>query len=65
MKPSTKCSCIGEFSVSTEQICPNCYQNGDNDECELCEGQGYVYHDIQIPWTTIKDIYYKIKELEE
>ena len=68
MKPSTKYSCIGEFSVRTSQICPNCWQDEDNDECEFCAGKavnGYVLHDTKIPWTTMKAIYYKIKELEE
>ena len=48
---------IGEFYVTVEIPC-ECHGVG----CSLCEGLGYQAYRAPIPWTTIKEIYRRIKD---
>lgn len=47
---------IGEFF---EQIERTCFCDNDCD-CEICGGTGRYIDNVQVSWTTIKDIYKKI-----
>jgi hypothetical protein len=48
-----KAKCIGEFQVSIAVPCTEC----DHDKnCAVCGG-GEYNHSIDVPWTTMKDIY--------
>ncbi len=60
VSPNSKAGCIGDFSVTTVQTCPECWREQD-DECELCDGEtdesGHSELEVVIPWTTQKDIF--------
>lgn len=52
-----KAECIGEFTVSIDIPCTEC----DYDiNCAVCGGDGEYDHTVDIPWTTVKDIYKKM-----
>ena len=54
-----KATLIGEFTIPIEILCPEC-SGGMDEECDLCAGSGLrISHNINVPWTTIKDIYAK------
>lgn len=54
---------LGEFTERLEMVCPFC---GDlefaDDECDVCDGTGYLYEEVPVSWTTIKKIYEKAVE---
>ena len=49
---------IGEFHQQIERTCSDCF--GDDPSCDICKGMGTYIEDVQISWTTIKEIYKKI-----
>lgn len=49
-----KAALIGEFSIDFPMRC--CCE-GDDDDCEVCGGTGEYKRQINVPWTTIKEIY--------
>ena len=54
-----KAALIGEFKIPIEVLCLEC-GGGMAEECSLCAGSGlHISHHINVPWTTIKDIYAK------
>ncbi|MBX2849179.1 MAG: hypothetical protein KTR16_12710 [Acidiferrobacterales bacterium] len=57
-----KAACIGEHSFIIEdgRVCPECYNNGDDEDCEMCNGEsinGLSDLKVNIPWTTQKEIF--------
>lgn len=60
---SAKAGCIGEFDITVEgaKVCPACWNDGHDDECELCHGEsdenGISDLVVTVPWTTTKDIW--------
>ncbi|PUB87025.1 MAG: hypothetical protein DBP02_01925 [gamma proteobacterium symbiont of Ctena orbiculata] len=50
---------IGEFNEKIISDCPACLnKNGDiDDNCYLCDGTGEFVQEIQVSWTTLKEIY--------
>jgi len=60
---SAKAGCIGEFVFTLENAgtCPECYENGHDDECTVCGGEanddGTYDIEATVPWTTCKDIW--------
>jgi hypothetical protein len=63
--PRMKAGCIGEFTVSTQQGCPVCWDKDWNDaseeDCEFCNNEsdenGMSELLVDIPWTTQKEIF--------
>lgn len=49
-----KAALMGEFSINFPMRC--CCQ-GEQDDCEVCRGSGEYVQPVNVPWTTIKDIY--------
>lgn len=49
-----KAKCIGEFTIDVELVCTDdvC---GDN--CHICGGEGSYIYKVDVPWTTMKNIY--------
>jgi DnaJ-class molecular chaperone len=60
-----KAALMGEFSESYRVMCDCCMGTGGDDEgdCETCEGEGDLTHQVTIKWDTIKDIYRKAVEV--
>jgi len=60
VSPNSKAGCIGEFSMTTFQTCPECWQE-QHDDCDLCNGEtdenGRGDMKLDIPWTIQKDIF--------
>jgi hypothetical protein len=52
----------GEFFEKRERECPECFDDVDRVACDLCDGEGHIYDNTMISWTTIKAIYDKIVE---
>lgn len=52
----TKPKLIGEFPIPIEQTCSACYFHEPQQDCEVCGGEVQYTKNIQVPWTTIKDI---------
>lgn len=55
---------IGEFFVDYAETCPECEGYGyarhtEEDLCDVCKGEGSQNVRIQVPWSTIKNIYDK------
>lgn len=48
-----KRQCHGEFTVEKTIECPECAGAG----CDACGLEGGVIDEVDIPWTTIKQIY--------
>lgn len=49
---------IGEFKIESYTECPECFDGDDwEDTCDLCEGNGQIRVDKDVPWTMIKEIY--------
>lgn len=67
VSPNSKAGCIGEFTMTSVQTCPECWQKQD-DDCELCNGatdengQGEI--ELDIPWTDQKDIFKAMLEFK-
>lgn len=63
VEPNMKAGCVGEFEFSIEDgnVCPECWNNGHNPNCEFCAGKtnesGYSDLQVSVPWTTQKDIF--------
>lgn len=53
-----KAECIGEFNIPVDLVCEcgGCEPEG----CEVCGGEGTYIYNVQVPWTTVKDIYKKM-----
>lgn len=52
----------GEFKVSSDHPCPECYKNENeegDDDCEICNGTNFYTSETYVDWTTIKAIYNK------
>ncbi len=47
---------IGEF---TETINIRCECDGDDPECDICEGEGEYVQSVPLKWTTLKAIWDK------
>lgn len=52
---------IGEFSVKFPMQCPFCREN-DNESCDHCNNTGQLFHEVNVPWITIKEIYARAVE---
>lgn len=52
-----KAALMGEFSIEFPMMCSACDFHGADDECEVCGGTGEYMHPVNVPWTTIKEIY--------
>jgi len=50
----------GEFFEVVELECTACDQN--NDDCEVCSGNGSYIYRVPVSWATIKEIYAKAVE---
>lgn len=48
-----KAALIGEFSISFPM---HCCCDGE-DDCDICGGSGEYMQPVNVPWTTIKEIY--------
>lgn len=46
---------IGEFHEVISLECPSC--DMDDEECEVCGGNGSYTYRVPVSWTTIKEIY--------
>lgn len=55
-----KAAMIGEFSIPVTVGCPSCAGIGRS--CPVCNGSGAVRRSVDVPWTTIKEIYAKAVE---
>lgn len=62
--PAMKAGCIGEFAVTTQQVCPECWNRDEEDRDEICEFCGnksdeYCLIDVEVvvPWSTQKEIF--------
>jgi len=53
---------MGEFFEKRDRECPECFDDVDRIYCDLCDGEGHIYDNTMISWTTIKAIYDKIVE---
>ena len=49
-----KAAMMGEFSINFPMEC-RC--SGLVDDCQVCNGSGEYMHPVNVPWTTIKEIY--------
>lgn len=49
---------MGEFSITLPEYCIDCGGHG----CVSCQGGGEIIRKINVPWTTIKEIYTKAVE---
>lgn len=49
-----KAALMGEFAIGFPVKC--CCE-GEDADCEICGGSGEYRQQINVPWTTIKDIY--------
>lgn len=49
-----KAALMGEFSIKFPM---KCCCGGYNPDCGVCEGTGEYKRSINVPWTTIKEIY--------
>jgi len=49
---------IGEFFIPLPEYCREC----DGDGCGVCQGKGEIVRMVNVPWTTIKEIYTKAVE---
>jgi hypothetical protein len=55
---------IGEFEEVLELECPSC--DRDDDECDVCGGNGSYTYRVPVSWATIREIYAKaVKALGE
>jgi hypothetical protein len=52
-KNGAKSLLTGEFSIPVPEYCNECHGNG----CSECAGRGEFIRNINVPWTTIKEIY--------
>ena len=52
-----KAALMGEFQIEFPIVCYDCYLNGENENCLICGGSGEYIRSINVPWTTIKEIY--------
>lgn len=59
-----KAGCIGEFTITTQQVCPECWNRDEEDrdeECEFCDNKSdehcLVDVEVDVPWTTQKEIF--------
>ncbi len=50
---------IGEFKEYIELECGPCSENGYDEDCPICNGEGTYSQDVPISWTNIKAIYKK------
>lgn len=51
-----KAALMNEFKINVPMVCHACY-NGPQNDCEICGGKGEYTQQINVPWTTIKEIY--------
>mgnify|MGYP006913918809 CR=1 FL=1 len=51
-----KAACIGEFSFKREITCTH-EDSEFPEECPWCGGRDTIVEEIQVPWTTCKNIY--------
>ncbi len=49
-----KAALMGEFSI---QFPIKCCCDGEDGDCEVCGGSGEYTQTVNVPWTTIKEIY--------
>lgn len=56
-----KYAMMGEFHEVVELECTAC--DGDNEDCDVCEGNGAYNHHVTVSWSTIKDIYKRAVQL--
>ena len=49
-----KAALIGEFSMNFPL---KCCCGGEDEGCEVCGGSGEYMQTMNVPWTTIKEIY--------
>jgi len=49
-----KSALIGEFSINFPM---KCCCGGEDEDCEVCGGAGEYTQPVNVPWTTIKEIY--------
>ncbi|KXS55120.1 MAG: hypothetical protein AWU57_466 [Marinobacter sp. T13-3] len=52
-----KAKCISEFEFTVEVPCGQCLVEGEDDECEVCHGEGSHERAVTVPWDTCKAIY--------
>ncbi|KRS22850.1 hypothetical protein AAY72_01705 [Alishewanella sp. WH16-1] len=58
-----KAGCIGEFKFTIEgaRCCPECYNNGPANDCEMCGGEsgenGVSDLTVSVPWDLCKEIW--------
>lgn len=68
VSPNAKAGCIGDFSVTTVQTCPECWREQD-DYCELCNGEtdenGHSDLEVVVPWTTQKEIFSRMLDFKQ
>ena len=63
IEPRMKAGCAGEFEFTIENgsVCSECYVNGYNADCKLCDGEssemGLLDLVVSVPWNTQKDIF--------
>ena len=61
--PHMRAGCIGEFSVTVTQICPDCWSadEGDTSYCDLCDNAADEFAEyeteVDISWTIQKLIF--------
>jgi hypothetical protein len=49
-----KSALLGEFSIDLPM---KCWCDGENEGCAVCGGSGEYMQPVNVPWTTIKEIY--------
>lgn len=49
-----KAALIGEFRIKFPM---GCFCKGEDEDCEVCGGDGEYMQPVNVPWTTIKEIY--------
>ena len=50
-----KAALIGEFIINFPMKC--CCHGEEEDDCDVCGGSGEYMQPVNVPWTTIKEIY--------
>lgn len=48
---------MGEFSFDLPLTCSDCDVRGAQEDCEVCGGEINYKLTVNVPWTTIKEIY--------
>jgi hypothetical protein len=56
-----KATFIGEFKFDIETVCADCYADcyaeGTDIDCHVCNGTGSYQRSVTVPWTTLKEIH--------